>query len=116
MSKLYLSPCLWPGCGPPFSHWLSCSHPILTLFPTGLAKVLLCPPGSHISNQFLARRLLIALMMKAASTSETSINFHQIPGTTTQKTVIFMFSAVFHTLLVLMFIYCRYKYIVERYD
>jgi hypothetical protein len=32
--------------------------------------------------------LLIALMMEAASTSETSVNFYQIYGATTQKTAI----------------------------
>jgi hypothetical protein len=36
-----------------------------------------CPTGSHISNQLLTRGLLITLMMDAASTSETSVNFHQ---------------------------------------
>jgi hypothetical protein len=33
--------------------------------------------GSYISNQFHAHGLLIALMMKAARTSETMVNFHQ---------------------------------------
>jgi hypothetical protein len=52
-------------------------HPILIPFPIGPAKVLPCPAGFHISNRFLARGLLIALMMEAASTSETSVNFYQ---------------------------------------
>jgi hypothetical protein len=71
----------WPDCGPPFFHWLPCSHPILTDFPTGPIKVLPCPNGSHISNQFLARGVLIALMMEATSTSETSETFYH----TTQR-------------------------------
>jgi hypothetical protein len=50
---------------------------LLGCFPTGPAKVLPCHTGSHISNQFLARGLLIALMMEAASTSETPVNFYQ---------------------------------------
>jgi hypothetical protein len=33
--------------------------------------------GSHVSNQFFARGLLIALMMEAVSTSKTSVNFYQ---------------------------------------
>jgi hypothetical protein len=53
------------------------SGPILTLFPTGPAKDLPYPSGSHISNRFLARGLLIALIMKTASTSEASVNFYQ---------------------------------------
>jgi hypothetical protein len=52
-------------------------HPIFTLFPTDPTKVLPCPAGSHISNQFLVHGLLIALMMEAASNSETSVNFYQ---------------------------------------
>jgi hypothetical protein len=41
-------------------------------------KVLPCQTCSHISNRFLARGLLIALMVVAASTSETQLNFYQI--------------------------------------
>jgi hypothetical protein len=37
--------------------------------------------GSYISNRFHARGLLIALMMEAARTSETLVNFYQ----TTQR-------------------------------
>jgi hypothetical protein len=36
-----------------------------------------CPTGFHILNQVLARGLLIAMMMEAVSTSETSVNFYQ---------------------------------------
>jgi hypothetical protein len=50
---------------------------MLTFFSTGLVKVLPGLNGSYISNRFLARGLLIALMMEAASTSETSVNFYQ---------------------------------------
>jgi hypothetical protein len=41
--------------------------------------------------------LLIALMMEAASTSETSVNFYQTrpDGATAQKTAIFIIAAVF---------------------
>jgi hypothetical protein len=37
---------------------------------------------------------IIALIMVAASTSETPVNFYQIHGTTTQKTAIFILAAV----------------------
>lgn len=40
-------------CGLSFSHWIPCSHPIFTLFPTGLTKGLPYPRGSHILYQFL---------------------------------------------------------------
>jgi hypothetical protein len=36
----------------------------------------------------------IVLIMEAASTSETTINFTRLHGATTQKTVIFIFAAV----------------------
>jgi hypothetical protein len=52
-------------------------NPIPTLFPIGLAMIILCPTGSHISNQFLAQGLFIALTIEAASTSETSVDFYQ---------------------------------------
>jgi hypothetical protein len=45
--------------------------------PASAAKVLPGPTGSYMSNRFLARGLLIALMMEASSTSETSVNFYQ---------------------------------------
>jgi hypothetical protein len=83
-----LSLCVWvthvfphpfcPGCGPPLSHWLPCTHPILTPFPTSPAKVLPCPACSHISVRVLRHSSLITLMMEATSTSETSVNFYQI--------------------------------------
>jgi hypothetical protein len=38
--------------------------------------------------------VLAALMVEAASTSETSVNFYQLHGTTSQKTVIFILAAV----------------------
>jgi hypothetical protein len=62
---------------PPFSYWLPCPHPIFTLFLTGLIKVLPWLTGSYISNQFLMHSLLIALMMEAARTFETLVNFYQ---------------------------------------
>jgi hypothetical protein len=37
----------------------------------------------------VAEGLLIALMMEAASTSETSVDFYKMHGATSQKTVIF---------------------------
>jgi hypothetical protein len=50
----------------------SLPSPDVTLSPTGSAST-----GSYISNLFLARGLFIALMMEAASTCETSVNFYQ---------------------------------------
>jgi hypothetical protein len=67
-----------PGYHPSFTHRLTCFHTILTLFPTGPPKILPCPVGSSITTQFLAHCLLIALMMVAASTSETMVKFCQI--------------------------------------
>jgi hypothetical protein len=63
-------------CPPPF-YWLPCPHPILTIFPTGLVKVLPWLTGSYISNWFLMRGLLIVLMMEAARTSATLVIFYQ---------------------------------------
>jgi hypothetical protein len=37
---------------------------------------------------------IIRAMMEAASTSETLVNFYQIHGATTQKTAIFVLTAV----------------------
>jgi hypothetical protein len=39
----------------------------------------------------IIRAMIIALMMEAASTSETSVNVYQTHGATTQKTTIFIF-------------------------
>jgi hypothetical protein len=36
----------------------------------------------------------IALLMKAANTSETSVNFYRLLGATTQKTAIFILAAL----------------------
>jgi hypothetical protein len=78
LSLYFPPPPLWPGCGmPPLSYWLPCPHLILTLFPTGPVKVLPWLSGSYICSQFLMCGLLIALIMKAASTSETLVNFYQ---------------------------------------
>jgi hypothetical protein len=65
-------------------YWLPC--PMLTLFPTGLAKVLTWPTTSCISICF------IALMTEAAGTSEASVNFYQTHCATTQKIAIFILS------------------------
>jgi hypothetical protein len=46
------------------------------------------------TRRWLSSSGLIALMMEAASTSETSVNFYQLHGATTQKTAIFIFAAV----------------------
>jgi hypothetical protein len=51
-------------------------RPIPTLFPIGPAKVFALA-DSFFSNRFHARGLLIALMMEAAGTSETLVNFYQ---------------------------------------
>jgi hypothetical protein len=70
MSELHQSSPLPLPLAPLFS-----SH--LSPFSTGPAKVLHCPTGSYISILFLACGLLIAVMMEAASTSETWANFYQ---------------------------------------
>jgi hypothetical protein len=85
----------WPGCGmPPLSYWLPGPRPIPTLFPTGPVKVLPWLTGSYISNQFHMRGLLVALMMEAARTSETLVNFYQTTWCYTQKTAIFILTAM----------------------
>jgi hypothetical protein len=53
-------------------------RPIPTPFPTGPVKVSALATGFYISYRFHARGLLIALMMEAAMTSETLVNFYQI--------------------------------------
>jgi hypothetical protein len=61
-------PSFWSGCLLSLVPLPPC--PFLILFPIG-------PAGSHISNRFLACGLLIALMMEAESTSETSVNLYE---------------------------------------
>jgi hypothetical protein len=46
------------------------------------------------TSEKLANFYLIALMMEAARTSETSVNFYRLHGATTQKTAIFVLTAV----------------------
>jgi hypothetical protein len=43
---------------------------------------------------YLRLRGAYCLMMEAVSTSETSVNFYQIHGATSQKTIIFILAAV----------------------
>jgi hypothetical protein len=52
-------------------------HPIPTVFLTGLVKVSALADWFLYLNQFYTRGLLIALMMEAARTSETLVNFYQ---------------------------------------
>jgi hypothetical protein len=52
-------------------------RPVPTLFPLIWPRFLPWLTGSYISNQFHVRGLLIALMMEAARTSETLVNFYQ---------------------------------------
>jgi hypothetical protein len=68
----------WPGCAKSLlSYWLPGPRPIPTSFPIGPVKVLPWLTVSYISNRFHARSLLIALMMEAARTSKTLVNFYQ---------------------------------------
>jgi hypothetical protein len=50
----------------------------------------------EVSRRFrdAARGLLISLMMEAAETSETSVNFTGLYGATTQNTVVFLLAVV----------------------
>jgi hypothetical protein len=59
------------------SYWLRCPHLTLTLFPTGLAKVLPWLTGSFISNWSFTCSLLISLIMEAAGSSEMSVDLCQ---------------------------------------
>jgi hypothetical protein len=77
-----------------FSHWLPCSHPILTIFPIGPARILPCPTSSLIWNQFLVRGLLIAPMMEAVSNAETSVYFHQTTRRNNPEKAVFTLAAV----------------------
>jgi hypothetical protein len=65
-------------CGtPPLSYWLpglAQSRPHSSLVRP---RFLCCLTDSYISNHFHAHGLLIALMMEAARTSETLVNFYQ---------------------------------------
>jgi hypothetical protein len=51
--------------------------------------VALCSLAKFSVSEVLAASIIRAMMMEAASTSETSINFYQTHGATTQKTAIF---------------------------
>jgi hypothetical protein len=57
-------------------------HQWSPMVPIRPAKILACPNGSRISNQFLAPGSLIALIMKAVSTSETSGTSTRLQGAT----------------------------------
>jgi hypothetical protein len=76
MSELHLSPPPLPS-DPATVRPSAIGSVALTRVLIGPAKVLPCLTGSHISKRFLARDQLIALMIEAASTSETSVNFYQ---------------------------------------
>jgi hypothetical protein len=78
---------LWSALLPLAPLPLPDPHPL----PTGLATVLPCPTGSHVSNRFLASCLLIALM-ETAGTSEKLAKFYQTTqcNNPTQKTAIFI--------------------------
>jgi hypothetical protein len=67
----------------------SLPSPDVTLSPTSSAST-----GSYISNWFLARGLFIALMVEAASTCETSVNFYQTTRRHNPETLIFILAAV----------------------
>jgi hypothetical protein len=45
-------------------------------------------------SEILSASVVIVLMMEAASTSETSVNFTRLHGATIQKTTIFILAAV----------------------
>jgi hypothetical protein len=49
---------------------------------------------ADVSEVLTASRAIIALMMEAASTSETSANFYQTTWSKSQKTAIFILDAV----------------------
>jgi hypothetical protein len=68
----------WPGCGmPPLSYWLPGLAQSWPYFPLVWSWFLPWLTVSYISNRFHARSLLIALMLEAASSSETLVNFCQ---------------------------------------
>jgi hypothetical protein len=58
-------------------------HALLSYWLPGPGPILI--PHSRISNGFLARVLLIALMMEAVQTSETSVNSYQSTRRYNQK-------------------------------
>jgi hypothetical protein len=68
----------WSGCGtPPLSYWLPGLAQSRPYSPLVQSRFLPWLTGSYISNRFHACGLLIALMMEAARTSETLVNFYQ---------------------------------------
>jgi hypothetical protein len=68
----------WPGCGMPhLSYWLPGLARSRPYSPLVRSRFLPWLTGSCISNRFHTHGLLIALMMEAARTSETLVNFYQ---------------------------------------
>jgi hypothetical protein len=53
-----------------------------------------CFESPNAAKRSLPKEAIIALMMEAVSTSETSVSFYRLHGVTTQKTAIFIFAAV----------------------
>jgi hypothetical protein len=70
----YLS---WPSGTPPLSYWLPGLTQSRPYSPLVRSRFLPWLTDSYISNRFHVRSLLIALMMEAARTSETLVNFYQ---------------------------------------
>jgi hypothetical protein len=76
--KLVLIPVsAYPPCFPRFLHIWRKYNPYLDGCLMGSSAVQPRLTGSYISNRFHARSLIIALMMEAARTSETLVNFYQ---------------------------------------
>jgi hypothetical protein len=74
---LFLFPS-WPGCGTPsLPYWLPALARSQPYSPLVQSRFLPWLTGSYISNWFNACGLLIALMIEAARTSETLVNFYQ---------------------------------------
>jgi hypothetical protein len=76
--SLLLFPSCWPGCDPPplvlLAPWPS---PDPDLFPYWFSRGSALSYFPLISNRFLARGLVIALMMEAVGISETPVNLYQ---------------------------------------
>jgi formate hydrogenlyase subunit 3/multisubunit Na+/H+ antiporter MnhD subunit len=78
LSTLLLSFSLLATCGmPPLSYWLPGLARSQPHSPLVRPRFLHWLTDSYISNRFHVLGLLIALMMEAARTSETLVNFYQ---------------------------------------
>jgi hypothetical protein len=93
-TPVFPPPPFWPGCGLPFSHWLLCSHLVLTLFPTGQPRfclVQLVPISQTNTSRTVYSLPWWWRQQVPLEYWKTSTRLH---GTSTQKTVTIILAAM----------------------